>query len=140
MTKRKKPAALKLVPNVEPEMTPAMRRSMAERALLTALDSYVRLILETNAPKKDDEWVDQNSSPLGKFAHLQAVKQGRLPGVKHGRRVLVRRADLNSFLVHHSVSPRAVDEPDSPEAVDPERARQIAAEVLTGVGLRLRRR
>ena len=125
MTKRTKLSAPEPLPAPEPETTPAMKRSTAERALLKALGTSIRLILETNAVKKDDEWVDQNSSPLGKFGHLQAVKQGRLPW-KHGRRVLVRRADLNSFLAHHSVRPRADGKPDSPEFLDPEPAKQVS--------------
>ena len=122
----------------ENAITPQMERAMAARSLLAAVDGYVRVLIASHA-KPDDEWVDQNTSPLGKFAHLRAVKQGRLPGVKHGKRVLVRRADLNSYLAKHSVKHRADFETTSDDAIDERRAEEVATEVLTHVGLRRRK-
>lgn len=118
------------------ELTPKLRRDMAARALLKAIDDYVGMILETHQVR--DEWVDQNGSPLGKFAHMHAVKQGRLPGVKHGKLILVRRTDLNSYLAKHSVKHRSTAE-TAGESVDESRAEEVAAQVLTHVGLRQRK-
>jgi hypothetical protein len=104
--------------------------------LLAALDEYLRVTLAGAAAQ--DEWVDQHGSPLGRRAHLKAVRSGELHGVKHGRRVLVRRAELNSFLENHSVNHRTVTD-DSSRGIDRNRASEVAAAVLTHVGLRQRK-
>ena len=115
---------------------PALQREMVGRALLKAIEAYVdwRVTCASN----DDEWVDQDDSPLGKRAHLQAVRRGQLVGVKHGKRVLVRRSDLNSYLAKHSVK-HSWSATDSCEAVDVDRASEVAAQVLTNIGLRQRK-
>ncbi|MGH3430115.1 MAG: helix-turn-helix domain-containing protein, partial [Mycobacteriales bacterium] len=41
---------------------------------------------------------DQASSPLGRQRHLRLVRKGVLPGARDGRRVLVRRSDLDAYL------------------------------------------
>ena len=51
------------------------------------------------------EWVDQNESPLGKRRHLELVRRGRLPGVRSGKRILVRRSDLDVYLAAHTKVP-----------------------------------
>jgi hypothetical protein len=117
-------------------LTPTARRQLAAGALLGALDGYVRELLGDVAGA--NEWGDQHMSPLGKRAHMEAVRRGDLRGVKHGRRILVRRAELNSFLESHSVKHRtAADE--SVSGINTARASEVAAAVLTQVGLRLRK-
>jgi excisionase family DNA binding protein len=121
-------------------MTPRMRRDMAARSLVTALDEYVRERLGDMAARSD--WVDQYSSALGKRAHMEAVRIGELPGVKHGRRVLVRRADLDAYLAAHRMrqrSPVAASKASSSAAHTGE-ARKVAVAILTHVGLRPRKR
>jgi hypothetical protein len=118
-------------------LTPRARRALAVSALVAALDQYLDVTLsEANA--RTNEWVDQHASPLGKRAHLEAVRRGDLHGVKHGRRVLVRRAELNSFLENHSVKHRTATD-DSGRGIDMDRASEVAAAVLTQVGLRQRK-
>jgi hypothetical protein len=129
--KRQKPAQ----PGEE-ALTPRARRELAASALLVALDEYIRVAVERRAVA--EEWVDQHQSPLGKRAHLEAVRRGSLRGVKHGRRILVRRAELNSFLENHSVKHHAVRN-GSDGAADPARAEEVAAALLTHVGLRRRK-
>jgi hypothetical protein len=119
-----------------PVLTPTFRRDLAAQALLKAIDAYVGVLFDTR--RSDDEWVDQNASPLGKFAHMQAVRQGRLAGVKHGKLILVRRSDLNSYLAKHSVKHRSTTT-TSEGPVDTDRASEVAAAVLTHVGLRQRK-
>lgn len=51
------------------------------------------------------DWVDQAASPLGRAKHLALVHSGKLPGVKEGRQVLVRRADIDAYLAKHKVTP-----------------------------------
>jgi stalled ribosome rescue protein Dom34 len=117
-------------------LTPTARRELAAGALLSALDGYVREVLSGVAGA--NEWVDQHASPLGKRAHMEAVRRGDLRGVKHGRRILVRRAELNSFLEHRSVMHHAVRN-GSDDAADAVRADEVATALLTHVGLRRRK-
>ena len=135
MNPRDRSTTMKTADAVTSVLTPTFRRDMAAQALLKAIDAYVGVLLDTR--KSDDEWVDQNASPLGKFAHMQAVKQGRLAGVKHGKLILVRRSDLNFYLAKHSVKHR-FPRPTSGETIDEDRASEVAAAVLTHVGLRHR--
>jgi hypothetical protein len=118
------------------ELTPRARRELVASALLVALDEYIRVAVEGRVVA--EEWVDQHGSPLGKRAHLEAVRGGALRGVKHGRRVFVRRAELNSFLEDHSVKHRTAIN-DSRDGIDPIKASEVAAAVLTHVGLRQRK-
>jgi hypothetical protein len=72
---------MKLRPSAErpdPALPPKLRRELAARALLGALDEYVREVV-CDAVRADD-WVDQHASPLGKRAHLEAVRRGDLRG------------------------------------------------------------
>jgi hypothetical protein len=120
----------------EEALTPSARRELAASALLVALDEYIRVAVERRPV--GEEWVDQHQSPLGKRAHLEAVRRGSLRGVKHGRRILVRRADLNSFLENHSVKHGTATD-DSRRGIDSDRASEVAAALLTRVGLRQRK-
>jgi hypothetical protein len=52
-----------------------------------------------------DDWIDQHASPIGKRAHLEAVRRGELPGRKVGHLVLVRRGELDAFIERHRVRP-----------------------------------
>lgn len=52
-----------------------------------------------------DEYVDQHHSPLGSRLHCRLVRTGELPGFKAGRRILVRRGDIDSYLEKHRVAP-----------------------------------
>jgi excisionase family DNA binding protein len=130
---------LKPRPTPDAVLPPKVRRELAARALVGALDEYVREIVRDIVNAGD--WVDQHTSPLGKRAHLEAVRRGDLRAAKHGRRVLVRRADLDSFLESHSVKRRRpASEVDPKEPIDEQRAAEVAAEILDQMGLRMRKR
>ncbi|MBK6694816.1 MAG: helix-turn-helix domain-containing protein [Myxococcales bacterium] len=62
------------------------------------------LVAEVTPPP---ELVDQHASPLGKSKHLRLVRSGELPAVKAGKRVLVRREDLDAWLAAHAAEPQA---------------------------------
>jgi hypothetical protein len=49
-------------------LPPRLRRELAARALLGALDEYVREVVRDAV--SSDGWIDQHASPLGKRAHL----------------------------------------------------------------------
>ncbi len=50
-----------------------------------------------------DDWVDQKASPLGRARHCELVRSGKIKGVKEGRRVMVRRSDIEAYLAKHAV-------------------------------------
>ncbi len=118
------------------DITPRARRGQAARALLAALEAFVHEcaadIVETS------KWVSQSNSPLGRRGHLSAVRNGILPGKKIGRQVLIRRGDLNSYLERQTVVVRPKSSPPADDA-EAEHAAEVAAAVLTAVGLRHRR-
>ena len=61
-------------------------------------------------------FVDQSESPLGRRTHIEAVRSGKLPGKRIGRRYLVRREDLDLFVAANS---SAVQErPQSTDRID----------------------
>lgn len=66
-------------PTPEPDETwsPRVRREQAARALLHALEQFVRECVadSTNA----NEWVDQTKSPLGRRRHLEACATAGFP-------------------------------------------------------------
>ncbi|HEX9297808.1 MAG TPA: helix-turn-helix domain-containing protein [Polyangiaceae bacterium] len=71
--------------------------------LLRAFEAYLIELLAVHGRESASEWVDQYHSPLGKRGHLEAVRSGELPGVKKGKRVFVRRTDLNEYLERAAV-------------------------------------
>lgn len=84
-------------------MIPA--RSMDLHARLAALYAELAALHRELARDVGDQYVDQRSSPLGKRLHCRAVRSGALPGFRAGRRILVRRADLEAYLERHRITP-----------------------------------
>jgi len=119
---------------VATELPPAARKEMAARALISAVETFVSVI-ERDVGQRD-EWISQYDSPLGRRGHLKAVRTGALAGVKVGRRVLVRRSDVDSYLQKHVARPQASMPAAAPETSD---ANDTAAALLTELGLRARR-
>ena len=58
------------------------------------------------------EWVDQNTSPLGKRRHLDAVRRGDLSASKEGKRVLVKRSELEAYILRKAIITTASEESD----------------------------
>jgi hypothetical protein len=78
---------------------------------LTSLEVGLRMVADAVAQlRESDEWVDQKASPLGRRAHLEAVRRGELAGHKVSGKVLVRRADLDAYIAKHRVKSRTVEE------------------------------
>lgn len=92
------------------ELTPDARIDAAKRKLAEAIDELIEARLAKGATLS--EWIDQNSSPLPKWKHLDLVRRGILSGVREGRRVLVRRADIDAYLEEHAVAPKPVADDD----------------------------
>jgi len=84
-------------------------------------------VLESDISPAD--WVDQIRSPLGKRAHLDAARRGDFPSRRVGKRVLVRRRDLDAFIERHPTAMRAPARPtanDGEDDLDREMAAAIA--------------
>lgn len=89
------------------ELTPDARIDAAKRKLVEAIDELVEARIAKGSARS--EWVDQDSSPLGRDRHLRLVRRGVLKAVREGRRRLVRRADLEAYLEANSVQPPTVE-------------------------------
>ena len=48
-----------------------------------------------------EEWVDQNHSPIGKRAHLDACRRGDLVAREVGHLRLVKRSELDAYIEKH---------------------------------------
>lgn len=93
-----------------PELTPQARIDRAKRQIADAIDELVDARVSIGAAAV--EWLDQNASPLGHRRHLDLVRDGVLRGVREGRRVLVRRTDIEAYLEERVVQPRPIAEDD----------------------------
>jgi hypothetical protein len=85
------------------------------RALAQALVPYLRQTLGSS-DSGEPEYYHQNNSPLGRRRHLSLVRQGVLRGRKVGKRVLVARRDMATFLEEHPSA--AVDPTAPPDPLD----------------------
>ena len=62
------------------------------------------------ATGRPDEWLDARScSPVSRRRVLDLVARGDLPGSRVGRKVVVRRSDLDAYLLKHRVEPANQD-------------------------------
>jgi hypothetical protein len=107
-----------------------VRLRAAGWTLLRALEDYLAELSACRAAEHD--WIDQTTSPLGRRAHLRAVREGRLPGVKRGKKVLVRAVDLREYLGQGAVQRRGAGAPERTErSFAP---RDVAARTLAELG------
>ncbi len=67
------------------------------------LHALIEKIVDAIEGSTSGEWVDQKASPLGRARHCELVRTGKLKGVKEGRRVMVKRADVEAYLAKHAV-------------------------------------
>jgi excisionase family DNA binding protein len=80
-----------------------LQRETAGRRLLDALTSYVETFVDD--VKREDDWVSQSNSPLGRRRHLELVRKGQLPAARSGRKVLVRKRDIDALLAVEEAAP-----------------------------------
>lgn len=98
-------------------LTPEARLERAKRTIAEGVSELVEARLSLADASND--WVDQYKSPLGKRRHLDLVRTGKLQGRKLGRRVLVRRVDLNAHIEREGLARgRPADEQDVVDVVD----------------------
>lgn len=86
----------------ESALTPEARRERAKRMLADAVVELIEATIEQGSAA--NEWLDQKTSPLGREKHLRLVQQGKLPARKLGKRVLVRKADLDAYLEREGIA------------------------------------
>lgn len=84
------------------DLTPEALRERALRKIIEGQSELVRAEIAIAANAND--WVEQKHSPLGRRKHLQLAREGAFPSQKHGKRVLVRRADLNAYIEKHGIA------------------------------------
>ena len=107
-----------------------MRKASAGKALLQAIEEYVLACVPAAEP---DDWIDQVASPLGRRRHLALARRGELPAVKDGKRVLVRRSDLEAYLARRGAwRTELIGPPEKPTSD------AVAAEILASLGLELK--
>lgn len=84
----------------------AARLSEGSELFASLFDAFVERVADRIVDKLRgghlSGFVDQSESPLGRRRHIQAVRSGQLPGVRVGRRYLVRQEDLERFVAARS--------------------------------------
>lgn len=81
-------------------LRPAERREAAAAMMVEGLALFVESVIESRG--LTGEWVDQKSSPLGTRRHCQLARDGVLSSArKVGRRWLVKRTELETFIASH---------------------------------------
>lgn len=78
------------------DLTPDTKLERAKRQIADAIADAVEAILERGVAAA--EWIDQDTSPLGKSTHLALARSGKVESRKVHRRVLIKRADLNRYI------------------------------------------
>jgi len=78
------------------DLTPDAKLERAKRQIAEAIATAVEAIIERGVAAQ--EWIDQDTSPLGKSAHLTLARSGKVESRKVHRRVLIRRVDLNRYI------------------------------------------
>jgi len=56
------------------------------------------LVAAELASAAGEDWIDQETSPLGRRKHRELAKRGAFPAHKDGRRWRARRADVDAFI------------------------------------------
>lgn len=94
------------------ELTPDARIARAKRMIADAVGEMIEAYTAKGVTA--NEWIDQFSSPLGQHRHLRLAREGKLRATREGRKVLVRRSDLNAYLEQHAelAAPKPVEDDD----------------------------
>lgn len=85
------------MPRSADDLEAAGHDKLAEGHALLAKARRARAV----APSTSSEWVSPAESPLGKRTTLALCRAGALESSKIGRKVLVRRSSLESYLARH---------------------------------------
>lgn len=84
---------------------------LADVSLGEVIEERIRAIVREELESRvSDEWIDQTSAPIPRKSYLRLVREGKLPGRKVGKQVLVRRKDLEAFIDTHRPEPRGQEQ------------------------------
>jgi excisionase family DNA binding protein len=97
------------------ELTGQARIDAAKRRLADAIEELINATLSRRSSLS--EWVSQHDSPLGRDRHLRLCRKGALRSVKDGRKRLVRRTDLDAYLLANAVIPTSPSREDDVDAM-----------------------
>jgi hypothetical protein len=89
--------------------SPVARARLVDPNLATALATLARVfapfvaaeLREATSGQDAEPWLDQTCSPLGRRLHCALARSGALPARKMGRRWLVRRTDIDAYILKH---------------------------------------
>lgn len=87
---------------VESVLTPTARKERATRIVAEGIIELVNATIDEGLA--GGEWVDQDHSPLGREKHKRLCQQGELPHKKVGKKILVRRDDMNAYIERTGLS------------------------------------
>jgi hypothetical protein len=96
-----------------------------------------RLAAQGQAGAGADGWYDQDSAPIARRAYLDACRKGELCSKRIGKSVLVKRADLDTWIEAHGGPERrpaevALQAPTEPTTDDLLRSAGIVLRAPTG--------
>ena len=78
-------------------------------AVLSALADHLETVPAEDTGRAH-EWLDaRSSSPTFRRRVLDLVARGELPGSRVGRKIVVRRSDLDAYLMKHRVEARPTE-------------------------------
>ncbi|WP_437731278.1 helix-turn-helix domain-containing protein [Sorangium sp. So ce1335] len=107
-----------------PDSAPLSKGEAVINTAIAAIFDGVRQLVkaELQAAKGDgDPWVSQEDSPLGRREHCKLARIGAFPAWKVGKRWLVRRSELDTYIEAHGAKPKPpeavpADDPNEPTA------------------------
>lgn len=120
----------------------ALNEALSDGAILAALRPFARLLAPLVAAElasaAGEDWIDQETSPLGRRKHRELAKRGAFPAHKDGRRWRARRADVDAFIEAQRPGARLEEPPANHDAADDAAAHDAAVRAeLAGAGLAL---
>lgn len=80
--------------------------------------AIARAVADELRAGSDPDHVDQHASPLGARRHVSAIRSGKLPGFRIGRRWLARRADLATYMAAFTSSTATKSKPRERSAAE----------------------
>jgi excisionase family DNA binding protein len=81
--------------------------------VLAALDVLRRWMQAGATAEPTDPWVDSAEAEVPQRTIRRAVAAGQLAASRAGKRLLVRRSELDRWLEQHQARPRALEQPSA---------------------------
>ena len=128
-----------MLPRSLPATLPSLHQINLNAPLGTVLSTFAALLAPFMAAAlakvaqtdPEDGWVDQRCSPLGRRLHCALSRRGILPARKLGRRWLVKRADVETYIAEQG---KAAEPPPSSEVSDTDYDEKAVRDLLASCG------